>query len=424
MNKLKSILLVAGCLLCASLFADITVTATGQATGKGRLVREQALADALRNAIRKGVGVNIISSSQTTDYVLDFDRVFSRAFGYIKKFKVISCGYDNTGIYNLKVSAVIGKAPKDMNDYLAMRQIIAMKGSPRLLLKTHGEIKDIGDTEELLAGQLREIALECGFQTIKISQFKEAEGKRNERDNFLGESRSSSYRTSNIRSNYDFVIDAKVSGNYNGKSELYGINTQRFSLGADLSAVYPNGNPIAQVTIPSRDIDIGQVSGKTQAARAALHKIMGDEKNKNFRALLIRILAVWISEFDNGSKITLEFSGISREMFNRIIAGLKQASGINAVHVRQFDEKLKSFIEVESNLKSYDLAALATSISDGSLKADHITNDYIQMETVKGYSTTQKAVVIGGAVLAVLLLIMTLKTLKAAKRQERQGNSQ
>lgn len=420
MNKLKSILLIISCLFCASLFADMTVTATGQATGQGRLVREQALADALRNAIRKGAGVNIISSSQTTDYVLDFDRILSRAFGYVKKFKILSCGYDNTGIYNLKVSAVIGKAPENMNDYLAMRQIIAMKGSPRLLLRTHGKIKDIGDAEKLLAGQLREIALECGFQTVKINQFKEAEAKRGERDKLLGESKSSSYRNSNLRNNYDFVIDAEVNGSYNGQSELYGINTQRFSLGADLCAVYPNGNTIAQVTIPSKDIDIGRVSGKTQATRAALHKIMGDEKNKNFRALLMRILAIWVSEFDTGSKITLEFDAINQELLDKIVAGLKQAGGINAVHVRQFDEKLKSFIEVESNLKSYDLAVLTASISNGRLKADHITTDYIQMETVKDYSTTQKAVAVGGAVLAVLLLAMTIKTLKAAK----QGSSQ
>ena len=421
MNKLKSILLIISCVLCARLFADITVTATGQATGKGRLVREQALADALRNAIRKGAGVNIISSSRTTDYVLDFDRVFSRAFGYVKKFKVISCGYDNTGIYNLKVSAVISKAPKDMNDYLAMRQIIAMKGSPRLLIRTQGKITDIGDANKLLAGQLREIALGCGFQTVKISQFKEAEAKRDERDSFIGKSKSSSYRKSNIRSNYDFLIDVEISGSYNGQSELYGINTQRFSLGADLCAVYPNGNTIAQVTIPSKDIDIGRVSGKTQAARAALQKVMGDEKSKNFRALLMRILAVWISEFDTGSKITLEFDSINREMLDRIITGLKQASGINAVHIRQFDEKSKSFIEVESNLKSYDLAALTASISNGNLKADHITNDYIQMEIVKGYSTAQKAVAVSGVVLVILLLIMTLKTLKAAKQD---GSSQ
>ena len=74
--------------LCSMTYANIKIKVTGQAAGSGKIANQQALADALRKAVRKGAGVNIISNTQMTDYVLDFDRVFSRAFGYVKKFKV------------------------------------------------------------------------------------------------------------------------------------------------------------------------------------------------------------------------------------------------------------------------------------------------------------------------------------------------
>ena len=106
-----------------------------------------------------------------------------------------------------------------MNDYMAMRQIIAIKGSPRLLIRASGEISDIGNARKLIDGQLREIALKCGFQTIRISQFNEAKAKRTKRDKFLGKNVSAAYRGAGIRDNYDFVIDVEVSGAYNGTSK-------------------------------------------------------------------------------------------------------------------------------------------------------------------------------------------------------------
>ncbi|MDD5728869.1 MAG: hypothetical protein PHV59_09915 [Victivallales bacterium] len=415
--------LITSC-LCLNLRAELTVTARGQAVGSGRIVKEQALADALRNAIRKGAGINLISSSRTSDYVLDFDRIFSRAFGYVKEFRVISSGYDDAGIYTLEISAVIGKAQEKMNDYLAMRQIISLKGSPRLLIRAAGKINDIGDTEKLIAGQLREIALQCGFQTLKIDQLAASEARHTERDKLLGQQQPAAYYASGIRNNYDFVIDVEITGSYNGKSSLYGIPAQRFSLGADLSAAYPGGNAIAQLTVPGKDIDIAQISGKVPAARAALHKLLGDEKGRNFRALLLRILAAWLSEFDTGSKITLELPGGEQEAFMRIVDGLKQAGGINAVHVRQFDARLKSFIEVESNLKNYDLAALVSSLSEDRLKAVNISNDYIRMQAADSNVLPGKRIIVlaVAATAVLLLLLLIFKNLKAAKASGNPGD--
>jgi hypothetical protein len=401
--------------LCLTAGADVKVTVTGQAAGSGKAAKQQALADALRKAVQKGAGVNIISSTKATDYVLDFDRVFSRAFGYVKTFEILSSGYDKAGLFNVRISATVGKEKPELDDYMSMRQIIAMKGSPRLLIRVAGEITGIGGAEKLIDGQLREIALKCGFQTIKMSQLNEAEGKRLKRDAVLKKGGSAAYRVSGIRENYDFVIDAEVSGAYNGESELYGVTTQRFSLGADLGAVYPGGNAIAQVTIPSHEMDIAQVTDKVQAARSALHKTLGGDSGRNFRALLMRILAAWISEFDTGAKITIEFPGVSHELFTKIVEGLREAQGVNAVYIREFNEELKSIIEVESNLKAYDLGNLTSSLSGGRLSAAHSGSDFVQMTLAESYSTTDILVTIAGAAAVIILLVLITGTLKARK---------
>ena len=411
---LKNLSLAFLLLFCSITYADVSVKVTGQAAGNGRIARQQALADALREAVRKGTGINIISRTKVTDYVLKFDSIFSRAFGYVKKFEILSSGY-SSGIYKVKISAVVSKTSPDMNDYLAMRQIIALKGSPKLLIKASGEIKDIGNAPELIEGQLREIALKCGFQTVMLSQFNESEGRRLKRDRFVGNASSAAYRESGLRRNYDFIISADVSGAYNGKSELYGVTTQRFSLGADLSATYPNGNSIAQLTIPSQETDIAQVTDKTQAARSALLMRLGGDKGRNFRALLLRILASWLSELDTGTRFTVEFPNIKSDLFEEVVDGLKDAKGVNAVNVRVFDEKLKSIIEVESNLKAYDLGQLISSLADDRLKVDRTTNDYILMGIGDTHSTKNIAVTVIGAIVALLLLIMLIGAAKGGR---------
>jgi hypothetical protein len=410
----KSLSLALLLLLGSITYADVSVTVTGQAAGSGRIAKQQALADALREAVRKGIGINIASSSKVTDYVLKFDSIFSRAFGYVKEFKILSSGYDS-GIYKVKISAVVSKTSPDMDDYLAMRQIIALKGSPKLLIKVSGKIKAVGDAPELVEGLLREIALKCGFQTIELSQFNESEGRRLKRDRFVGDASSAAYREAGVRRNYDFIISADVSGAYNGKSELYGVTTQRFSLGADLSATYPNGNSIAQLTIPSKETDIAQIADKTQAARSALLMTLGGDKGKNFRALLLRILASWLSEFDTGTRVTVEFPNINSGLFEEIVDGLKNASGVNAVNVRVFDEKLKSIIEVESNLKTYDLGQLVSSLSGERLKVERTTNDYIQMGIDDTYSSSNIAITVIGAIAVLILLRLLIGALRGGK---------
>jgi len=59
----------------------VQVEAEGRAAGDQKTAREQALADALREAVRKGTGVDVLASSGVSNFALDFDRILSSAFG-------------------------------------------------------------------------------------------------------------------------------------------------------------------------------------------------------------------------------------------------------------------------------------------------------------------------------------------------------
>ena len=62
------------CLFCLSLPSlaqqNTEITITGQAAADDKNAREKALADALRNAVRQGAGVDILSESEIDDFEL------------------------------------------------------------------------------------------------------------------------------------------------------------------------------------------------------------------------------------------------------------------------------------------------------------------------------------------------------------------
>ena len=62
-TSIPKLLICALCVLCGQMTALTaeTVEAEGRAAGDQRTAREQALADALREAVRVGVGVDVLS---------------------------------------------------------------------------------------------------------------------------------------------------------------------------------------------------------------------------------------------------------------------------------------------------------------------------------------------------------------------------
>ena len=80
----------------------IEVTATGSATGDPALAREQALADALRDAVRQGVGVDLISETKVENFKTEYDRVMTSSFGYVEEHQILEQKYSD-GVYTVKL---------------------------------------------------------------------------------------------------------------------------------------------------------------------------------------------------------------------------------------------------------------------------------------------------------------------------------
>jgi len=91
------------------------VTATGQAVGVDLGAQDEATADAKRNAVRKGCGELISSSTLVQNFELADDQVFSKAGGYIvEKESKVQCQKDEqNNITTCTIDAVVASAKLD-----------------------------------------------------------------------------------------------------------------------------------------------------------------------------------------------------------------------------------------------------------------------------------------------------------------------
>jgi hypothetical protein len=367
-----------------NLNADEKVTATGRAAADRSSAKEIALSDALRDAVHQGAGVDLVSSTKVKDFMIEYDKIFTSSFGYVRDYKIISMETGKDNIFTVKIEATVGKGMPEAEAGMALRQIVRQKGSPRLLIESSGRIEGIDESTPLVIGQLKELALKYGIEVVNAEKAGKSAETRAKRDELDGDNKSAQFRRSGISSNSDFTITAAVNGKFEGAEKMYGEQTNKYSFGVDLDATWTDsGETIAQVTIPSVNIN-SIITSKEQAARQCLLSIFKGEnpqtKEKNALTLFRRIIATWITELDMGSKIVLEFKALDTKSFDKIVSALNNAEGVTAVHPREVDPKHISTIEVESRLNAAQLKDEVVKITGGKFKMDKLTKNFVQFE--------------------------------------------
>jgi len=371
-----------------------TVTAEGRTAGDTTTAREQALTDALREAVRQGAGVNIASQSQASNFALDYDRVFAAAFGYVKSYKVIDSGMGKDGIYHVKVEAEVSSGDPNMNNTMALKQLVALKGSPRIALDIQENITGVPPNSGYAQAWFEEAAKDLQLNIVDVGMARNQEMKLSRRDEALGNTNSANFRNKDITQKADFIIQGKVTGRYEGQQSLYGGNPQHvFGMSADLRAVRPEtGEIVASATIhPNNNLDSDQGSPE-MAAKDILFKLLTGRESKGQPGaigLFRKIFARWSSELDLGRMVRVEIVQIDQPSLTAMEEKLKADPHISGVWQREFDAKASTFLDLETRLNSAELTKSVTEASGGAYGIDHGTENYLLL--VKGGSgSTEK----------------------------------
>jgi hypothetical protein len=358
-----------------------TVEAEGRAPGDMKTAREQALADALREAVRVGTGVDVLSSTGVSDFTLDYDRILSSAFGHVKSYKVISSGLGKDQIYTVKVKAEVEKGAPSAKNTLALRQIVLLKGSPRVSIAMQEQIDGAPAPTKYAQGIMEQTARELQFNLVDVGTASGQESKMAARDAILGNDKNAKLRSAGISQKSDFLIEGNIVARYVGKQSFYGSLPQHvFSVGGELRAIRPEtGEVVAVAALPGTENVESDLDSKEMAARDVIQKVLssaGGQKGGT-PPLFNKILARWVTETDLGAMKRLEFSGISSDDFQKIQTYFADTEKISAVWSREYDSRGISVLDVETRLDNMGLGQEVTKATGGRAKLDRSTENLL-----------------------------------------------
>lgn len=357
------------------------VTVEGKAAGDDANARSIALTDALREAVRVGAGVDVLSTTGVKDFVLQFDRVFESAFGFVRNYAIIESGLGPDGIYRVKIRAEVGTGTPDRQDTVALQEIVHRKKSPRVALQIDELIEGVPAGSDLVKGWLEQKIGEMQLQLVDLPRADYQSDKLAARDDLTGDAKAAAYRRAGIADKADFIIEAKVRGNFAGTEQVYGVPLNKISVSADLRAVRTDsGDVIASAPLPTW-AGMSQDETIPGAARDILHRLLAGENGapgEGSWSLFRRILAKWLTELDLGAIIRLEFKAITDAEFDRVIEALSANDKITAVWPREFDSAAFSFIDVESRLEAQPLKKAVTAALGDAFQYDRGTAHYLQ----------------------------------------------
>lgn len=380
--SVKTILICAICVISGynSVFAATEVEAEGRAAGDQRTAREQALADALREAVRVGVGVDVLSSSGVSDFALDYDRILSSAFGHVKTYKILSSGLGEDQIYRIKVKATVEQGAPDAKSTLALRQIVQLKGSPRVSINVEEEIDGAPGSTKYAQGIMEQTARELQFNLVDAGTARTYESKMAKRDEILGNERNAKLRSADIAQKSDFLIEGKIVARYVGQQSIYGSLPQHvFSVGGELRAIRPEtGEIVATAALPGTENVESDLESKELAARDVIQKVLASAgKQGGLPPLFNKVIAQWVTETDLGAIKRLEFAGIPNEEYRKLQTSLNDTEKVSAVWPREFDSQGLSVIDIETRLDNSSIEQEIAKVSEGKASVDRATDNLI-----------------------------------------------
>ncbi len=154
--------------------AEKEIIALGMAGGEVSMARDEAINDALRNAVEQGVGTYITSETTVEQMTLVEDRIYSESRGYIKSYEILQEGLKE-GTYQVSISAIV-KMEQLAEDLESIGLLIRKKRNPRVMVVVYSEKLNspywgvIQEGNRNAENQIESKLMAKGFQLVDAGQ--------------------------------------------------------------------------------------------------------------------------------------------------------------------------------------------------------------------------------------------------------------
>src|SRR3989339_1147549 len=135
------------------------------------------LTQAKRDAIEKGIGVMLLSQTETKNFMLEKDVIITKTMGSVKKYDVLSQGKTPDGLFEIKIKAQVSLASIKA-DLAALKILLESMDKPRVMvLIQESRKKEIQPTYTAASSAIIDFLTQKEFNLIDPAQVAAMLGK-------------------------------------------------------------------------------------------------------------------------------------------------------------------------------------------------------------------------------------------------------
>jgi hypothetical protein len=321
--------------------------------------KDDAVEDALRNAVEQTLGTLIQSETLAQNFTVVEDNIFSKTQGYIQKYEIIEQGKRDAMLYEVKVRALV-KVTELKDDLEAIATLIRRKKMPRLMVLI--DEKNVGETAtaahyleadlNTAEAELMNQFMKKGFRFVDAATVRQNLDREKESAILEGDVRQAA--AVGRRSGAEVVLVGKALAKA-VEVEAFGTKIRSQQATVTVKAIRTDtGDLLAIGTEQGKFTHIDDMTGGTKAIQKACDALS--------EQLIAKIIDRWSTDVNTGGTLTLKVQNVDDySELNRFKSSLKYyVRGITNVTQRDFSNGFAT-LELEMKGTADDLANRLTS---------------------------------------------------------------
>ncbi len=301
------------------------IIATGMGSGNKARARDEAINDALRQAVKQGVGTYITSTTTVAQMMLVEDRIYSESRGFVENYKILSEGEkDDAYAVKIKATVSIGKLK---NELAAIGIILKKKQNPRVMVvvRSHEDkgnffgIEQEGNhsAENLLESML----MAKGFRLVDAGQT----GRKHRLATILIGSDPGLAAKMAKDFGAEILIDVEVKRQFTGNRDILGRSMPFFT----------NDIRIKAIETDSARILYSGFKNSPPSGANAIDRIESNTR-KLGREMMDAVLNQWKKDVYQAATFQIEVKNAGFTQLNKLLEAIKDIRGMGPVQTRSF----------------------------------------------------------------------------------------
>ncbi len=302
----------------------VTVVVEAEGTDK-----ESAKNAALRKALEEGGKQEIASFSQTENYVLVRDTIYSRTEGIVVDYKVLKVEEGVGGSVFVKIEAKVDKNAIATR-WGEVQNVLDSIGRPKIMVYIRERVDNELQSGSILESKIEERLVKSGFDVVARGAM-EAIAQKEKAD---AAAEDDVKKIQAIAKNFhaQIYIVGHANANWAGLSRPYGIETAMYNCDAVAKCYYTDtGRLLASESIP---VTRRGAQGKREKSPQAGKRALAAAGEKLIEKMYVTVMKNWATQISAGGDITLEVSGLKFSDANKIKKKLRDVKDIKKVHMR------------------------------------------------------------------------------------------